>query len=477
MDDNIQIENPFSFEDVFKSTPCYLTVQGPDLRILAVNDTFKEQFGESIGLFCYEAYKNCESRCSDCPVQKTFSDGQNHISEQIVTLPEKGEVPIVAFTSPVRGPSGEILAVVELSADISLVKRLEIQLRESRERFRLLFDEAPCFISVQDKNLCIVESNRKFKEAFGDYEGAYCYEIYKHRKQQCLNCPVLATFHDGKSHYSEEVVTSLTGEQINTLAYTAPICDSDGNIEMVMEMSTDITQIRKLQGQLTNLGMFVGSISHGLKGLIMSLDGGMYMLKTGLKNKIEDRIETGWQMVQRNVSNIRRVVLDLLYIAGDREQQFEIISLKELAESVELKLRKRAENLHIDFQVEVDCAEDKCEIDFRSLKGSMVNILENAIEACRIDSSKEGHFVRFSLTSDKDNAIFHIEDNGIGMSRETREKMFSMSFTATGKEGRVLGLFAANKVIEKHRGVIEVDSEPKKGTTFHIRIPKVRSDG
>ena len=51
------------------------------------------------------------------------------------------------------------------------VARLETQLQKNRERFRLLFNEVPCYISVQDADLKIVHSNRKFKEAFGDCDG------------------------------------------------------------------------------------------------------------------------------------------------------------------------------------------------------------------------------------------------------------------------------------------------------------------
>jgi PAS domain S-box-containing protein len=463
------------FENFFQAAPCFLTVQGPDLRIIAANDEFIERFGDARGRFGHEIYKTGVGEGAENPVETTFADGRTHISEQRAMLPDGSEIPIVAFTSPVRGPSGTIEAVVQISADITLVKRLESQLRESRERFRLLFEESPCYISVQDRDLCIVEANRRFKEAFGDFEGAPCFEVYKHRDAQCTHCPVLETFHDGKSHRSEEVVTSLSGKQMNMLVFTAPIYDTQGEIEMVMEMSTDITRIRALQDQLTNLGLYVGSISHGLKGLLTGLDGGMYLLNTGLEKKKPERVEEGLRMVQRNVGHIRRVVLDLLNIAGEGEPQFDAVGLYELAESLAEKLKKRAGDLEIDFQVELGCRGETIEIDRRALKGCLLNILENAFEACRLDRTKKDHLVRFRLTSEDIDAVFLIEDNGLGMDRETREKMFSLSFDSAGSKGPGLGLFTANKVIEKHGGIIEVESEPDQGTTFQIRIPKVRS--
>ena len=138
--------------------------------------------------------------------------------------------------------------------------------------------------------------------------------------------------------------------------------------------------------------------------------------------------------------------------------------------------RKRASDLHVDFQVELDRDVGSCDVDHKSLKESINNILEYSFEACRLDGREKEHYVRFELSSDEDNAIFVIEDNGIGMDRETHEKIFSLFFTSKGTGGTSLGLFTANKVIEKHHGIIEVDSEHKKGTVFRISIPKVRDD-
>ncbi len=463
-----------SFEDIFQASPSFMSVQGPDLRIISANTIFSTTFGDNKGRYCYEVYKQRDRKCLNCPVERTFADGQPNTSEQIITLPDGREVPHIVYTSPVLGSDGEVTAVVELSVDITPVRQLEDKLRESRERFRLLFEEAPCYISVQNHEMRIIYTNRRFKEDFGDYTGAFCYEVYKHRGEPCLNCPVAATFHDGKSHNSEEVVTSLCGKRMNTLVSTAPIVNAQGEIEMVIEMSTNITEIRELQGQLTNLGLLVGSISHGVKGLLTGLDGGMYMLSTGLEKDKPERVDKGWQMIRRNAEHIRSVILDLLYIAKEREPEFEVVPLHDLADNIAQMLIKRAEDLQIDFQVDLSDEVGTCEVDPKSLKESLINIIDNAFDACRVDKHKESHYVRFKLTSDDDNIVFDIGDNGVGMDRETREKMFSLFFSSKGVEGTGLGLFTANKVIEKHRGTIKVKSESGKGTVFKILLPKVR---
>jgi signal transduction histidine kinase len=463
------------YEEFFRAAPCFLTVQDRDFRILATNETFRATFGEGVGRYCYQVYKRREARCPDCPVQRTFADGTRHQSEQLVTLPDGRQAAILAYTSPVRGPDGRIIAVVEVSADITPVKRLEEKLRDSRERFRLLFEEVPCYISVQDRDLRIVQANRPFKEAFGDYVGAYCYEVYKHRGEPCLVCPVAMTFHDGQSHHSEEVVTARSGEQIHTLVSTAPIRNAAGEIELVMEMSADITEIRRLQGQLANLGLLVGSISHGIKGLLTGLDGGMYLMSSGFDMNKPERVQEGWQMIRRNVGQIRNVVLDLLYIAKEREPVWELVEARDLARAIAGTLKKKAEDLQIRFETDLPRDAGRCELDVKSFRAALLNILENAFDACRVDPHKPAHTVRFRLLADGDDTVFEIEDNGIGMDRETREKLFSLFFSSKGTEGTGLGLFIANKVVEKHRGRILVDSRPGQGTRFTIRIPSANA--
>jgi signal transduction histidine kinase len=67
--------------------------------------------------------------------------------------------------------------------------------------------------------------------------------------------------------------------------------------------------------------------------------------------------------------------------------------------------------------------------------------------------------------------VIEVEDDGIGMDKETREKAFSLFFSSKGLKGTGLGLFISNKIVDKHGGDIAVDSEPGRGTRFLIRLP------
>ncbi len=70
-----------------------------------------------------------------------------------------------------------------------------------------LFNDSPSFITIQDKDFNIVESNNRFKEEFGENSKRCCYQVYKKRDKLCEGCPVTRTFEDGLSHLAEMDVT------------------------------------------------------------------------------------------------------------------------------------------------------------------------------------------------------------------------------------------------------------------------------
>jgi len=460
----------------FEEIPCYVTVQDRGFRVVDSNRRFREDFGDPEGRFCYQVYKHRHERCEICPVDQTFQDGQGHQNEEQVCTLDGREMSVMVYTSPIRDETGAITSVLEISADISDVKRLQRQLKESQRRYRLLFEEVPCFISIQDPELRIVDTNRSFKENFGGFQGSKCYEVYKHRDEECVECAVRRTFKDGKIHHSEEVVTSIQGKQMNTLVFSAPIHDSDGEIQYVMEMSTNITPIRELQSQLESIGLLISSVSHSIKGLLTGLDGGMYLVNTGLQKNNQQRITQGWEMVQRNIERIRGTVMNILYYAKKREPSWEAVAAPALVEEVCGLIEPKAREYGVALRRDVDGGAGEFEADAKAMRSLLINLLENSVDACRVDTKKPSHAVTVGLKGFPDHLVFEIADDGIGMDRRTREKAFSLFFSSKGSEGTGLGLFIANGIAQAHRGQIGIESELDKGTRFVVKIPRSRKE-
>lgn len=460
------------FERYFDALPGIVSIQDRDLRIVHSNARLREFFGDPSGSHCYELFKRRTEKCPDCPVEESFRSGQREKTESVVTKKNGDEMPVMVFTSPIKNDAGEVVQVMKLAADISEVKKLQKKLFRAQQQLKQFFDEVPCYVTVQDRELKLVAANRLFKEDFGDEVGGRCYNVYKHRDEPCLNCPVAQTFEDGQTHQSEEVVTSMSGDQYNVLVHTAPIRNELGEITRVVEMSTNITPIRKLQSQLESTGLLISSISHSIKGLLNGLDGGMYLVNSGLKNDNQKRITQGWEMVLRNVDRIRSTVMNILYYAKEREPHWEVISPADLAKEVYSVIESKAKQFSVVMKLDIDDDVGEIEGDPLSLRALLVNLMENSLDACSVDRKKSEHSVTFGVRSHSDEIQYEVSDNGIGMDRETREKIFSLFFSSKGTEGTGLGLFIANNIARAHGGSIDVESDVGEGTRFIVRIPR-----
>jgi signal transduction histidine kinase len=182
-------------------------------------------------------------------------------------------------------------------------------------------------------------------------------------------------------------------------------------------------------------------------------------------------VEKGWAMVQRNVERIRSTVLDILYYAKDRELLVEDVDIAALVAEIREGLEKKATDLDVELAIEVAPDSGTLPGDTQAIRAMLLNFLENALDACRSDSAEKRHRIRLVARREAPWMLIEVEDNGIGMDRETREKALSLFFSSKGLKGTGLGLFISNKIVDKHGGTIHIDSEPGEGTRFVVRLP------
>ena len=243
-----------------------------------------------------------------------------------------------------------------MAVDVTLLKRLQSKIEQKQQEFQYLFENVPCYLTVVDKDFNIIRNNNLFMRDFGVAEGRKCFQVYKGLGHRCDNCPVEKTFRDGGTNYSEEIWRK-NGEDIYIIVYTAPILDDKGAVTAVMEMSTNITEVKMLQGELALLGETIAGMSHSIKNILSGLQGGVYVLDSGLTRGREDRVTAGWSMVKNNVEKISDLVKGILYASKDRQPEYTQYELGQLLTEVcdlyEAKARDEGVQLIRDFQKEI----------------------------------------------------------------------------------------------------------------------------
>jgi signal transduction histidine kinase len=135
-------------------------------------------------------------------------------------------------------------------------------------------------------------------------------------------------------------------------------------------------------------------------------------------------------------------------------------------------IRPRLDGYGIRFDCSFDENAGTFSVDADYLHAALVNILENAADACLKDHGSPTHRIGFTMADRGDEIVFSIADDGIGMDRDTCDRIFALFYSTKGRKGTGLGLFIANRIVGQHGGTITVASNPGEGSTFKVGIPR-----
>ncbi len=136
-----------------------------------------------------------------------------------------------------------------------------------------------------------------------------------------------------------------------------------------------------LQDRLSSLGLMVSSISHGIKGLLTGLDGGIYLPDSASAKKEEDQIREGLEIVKLMTERIKKMILDILFYAKERDLEWEEADVLSFANEVADVIEKKMQDLRIEFLRDFAPELGVFEADVSALRSALINILENATDA------------------------------------------------------------------------------------------------
>jgi PAS domain S-box-containing protein len=340
-----------------------------------------------------------------------------------------------------------------------------------------LFDRVPVAICVIDRDFQVVDANAKFTELYGEWAGHRCYEVYKDRTERCLSCGAAKTFQDGQTREREEEGVDRLGRPTQYLVDIVPVVREDGSIPFIIEMSTDITELKNLQRQkieaerLAAVGQTVAGLAHGIKNLIMGLEGGMYVVNSGLRNNNEKRVLQGWRMLEEDIGRISSFVKEFLEFAKGRKARVEMIQPNEVARKVVERYRERAARSGVELRLELGEL-GEAPMDEDGLHTCLTNLVLNAIDAC-VMSAKDARHVVLSSQEQDDVLTFEVSDDGCGMDYDIKQKVFTNFFStkASGK-GTGLGLLTTRKIVQEHGGKVSFESTEERGSVFRLEFPR-----
>ena len=232
----------------------------------------------------------------------------------------------------------------------------------------------------------------------------------------------------------------------------------------------------KLQAErLAAVGQTIATLSHHIKNILQGIRGGSYLIDMGLNDKDDAIVRRGWGIVEKNQAKIYNLVMDMLSFSKDREPALESADLNETVSDVIELMQARAKELGVQLHWTPAADLPSVQIDTDGIHRAILNIVTNAIDA---SEDVEGGTVRVSTTWDPESLLAQVivADNGTGIPPGEVDKIFEVFASTKGSRGTGLGLPVSQKIVREHGGMIRIDSELGKGSTFRIELPMRKAD-
>ena len=457
----------------FNEIPYFIAIHDRKCRVVAANRAYRTLLGRRLGDPSWEIYDGEACSRERCPVGRTLLSENALDLRETVCYRSGAKVPVIVHTAPIYNDDGTVKLVMEVSAGTRDIGQLKEDLRNTQQRYQLLFDAVPCYVAVLDREMRFTANNRRFIDEFGDQTGVAFRDVFHIDPEKLKSTPMRKTFHDGEPHHGEMTLPAASGRRYQTMIWTSPIFSAAGKLLQVLLIFIDISQIQALKSNLSFLGLMIASISHSVKGVLSGLDAGVYTLDKAILRRDETQIHEGLDLVKHMAERIRKITLDILYYAKERELNCGLIDLHQFARDVIETVRPRFERLGIRLECDDANGTGTFTADAGLLKAAMVNFLENAVDACVADSKdKAEHRVVLKCESNPDAIGMSVEDNGMGMTPEQLKRLFTVFYSTKGIRGTGLGLFIADQIIRQHGGDIVVESSLGQGSRFCVRLPR-----
>ncbi|OGR04590.1 MAG: hypothetical protein A2284_06170 [Deltaproteobacteria bacterium RIFOXYA12_FULL_61_11] len=358
---------------------------------------------------------------------------------------------------------------------------------EVEHELRVLFDHVPCSLAVIDRDYNVVRSNAHFRQTFYRKGATRCFEFYKGRGRSCKSCPAREVFLDGAVHREVQNGRGSRGQTLQYLVTAAPFDYTGAQVRTVIEMAQDVTEVVELRRRLEQVekekleaerlavvGETVAGLAHGMKNILMGLEGGLFVFKDGLAKNNPEVLQRGWGMIEGNVARISSFAKEFLGFARGAKARARLVDPNAILEEVAALYRPMLDQAGIALQLEAGQVLEPMAVDPEGLHTCLTNLLSNAADACLAGERKHR---RITLRCEEEDKIvrFFVKDNGVGMDAEVRRKAFTSFFSTkpVGK-GTGLGLLTTRRIVAEHGGRVEVSSARGRGSTFVLVFPRAR---
>lgn len=290
-----------------------------------------------------------------------------------------------------------------------------------------------------------------------------------------------------KSIFQEEHRVKRADGSIGwTSSRAIPIINKNGEIEKWFGAASDITERKIAEENLneknnellrinSDLDNFIYTASHDLKAPVSNIEGLILSLASNfeLEDKaVDEDTQLHLEMMQISISKFKNTINELTEISKVQKlhkEDIEEVNVSEIFDDVKFSILNKINEIDANITADL-CSVPILRYSRKNLRSIIYNLLSNALKYT--DTSRKAQ-IGIELKDSGDWYVMKISDNGLGIDFNDQKKIFSMYKRFHNHvEGSGIGLYIVKKIVDNAGGIIEVNSEIGKGSTFIIYFKK-----
>ncbi|HML06108.1 MAG TPA: PAS domain S-box protein, partial [Methanobacterium sp.] len=397
------------------------------------------------------------------------------------------KIDISVTLSPIRDVKGQITGISVISRDITEQKKSEKALIESEEKLNATIESSPDSITVSDLDLKITSCNQATVAMYrasskDEIIGLRVSDLVVSKHHKLIVDAMNKLLKDMKSvtlevelyrkdnsifpvEISANVVRDAKGKPISFVGITKDISYRK-NAEKERE-----NLIKELERSNEELQQFAYVASHDLQEPLRTIASFTQLIERRYKGQLDKDADEFMEFIVDGASRMQAMIKDLLQYSRveTRGGEFKPTNVQNALDSALSNLKLTIE------ENSAKITHDKLPTvigDEKQFIQLFQNLISNAIKFRKKDVAPKIH-ISASLDEEKNEYVFSVSDNGIGMEPEQTKHIFEIFqrlHTKDEYKGTGIGLAVAKKIVERHGGRIWVESKPGKGTTFYFTI-------